>query len=113
MIRCHRRRWRPHYPTPATTVPSDHITHHFTDTTASSMFTASGFVTDIGSKSSRVDLRIVPLNQLFLSCLDPEDGGVVFSVLPHIIEYQPRLARSTKTLDCENAGVDRVLCTIV
>jgi hypothetical protein len=60
-----------------------------------------------------VDLRIVPLDQLFLSRLDPEDGGVVFSVLPHIIEYQLRLARSTRTLACEDAGIDRILNPIV
>jgi hypothetical protein len=60
-----------------------------------------------------VDLRIVPLDRLFLSRLDPEDGGVVFSVLPHIIEYQLRLARSTRTLACEDAGIDRILNPIV
>jgi len=60
-----------------------------------------------------VDLRIVLLDRLFLSRLDLEDGGVVFSVLPHIIEYQLRLARSTKTLEYEDAGVNRALHTIV
>jgi len=45
--------------------------------TASSMFTASGFVTDIGTKEQQVDLRVVPPDRLFLPRLDPEDGGVV------------------------------------
>jgi hypothetical protein len=40
-------------------------------------------------------------------------GRVVFSVLPRIIKYQLRLARSTKTLDREDAGVDRVVSPIV
>jgi hypothetical protein len=45
--------------------------------------------------------------------LDPKDGRVVFSILPHIVEHQLRLAQSTKALDCEDAGVGRVMSPVV
>lgn len=38
---------------------------------------------------------------------------MVFSILPHIVEHQLRLAQSTKALGCEDVGVGRVMSPVV
>ena len=60
-----------------------------------------------------MNLKIVPLDLLSLSGLHPEDIRVIVLIHPHIVEYQLRLARSTKTVDDENAAIGRILSLIV